>query len=255
VLKTKLFVGAFLCCEKVSIFLLESSITASLSLVTDHTDLVLHTLQDLGLRVNIDKSVLSPSQSIDYLGYTIDSRSEFPVIKAQRDRVKRIKRQIRSVLKEGKASARVIAKTAGLCVSVAWAVSPGKLFLRNLSRLLASRSSWEDVLVLDRYCVEELEWWLNAIDDWNFREIKLESSCIDHQLETDASQQGWGATVKDLQLFAKGDWNHRVSCMPSNYRELLAILLALLAFKEILRGKHVQILSDNMKCKQITHQC
>ena len=119
---------------------------------------MLDTLQDLGLCVNSEKSSTDPSQQIDYLGYSIDTRGQFPVIKAQKNRVIRIKRQIRSVLKQGQASARVIAKVAGLCVSVAWAVSPGKLFLRHLYRLLATKTSWSDTLLLNDSCVQELHW-------------------------------------------------------------------------------------------------
>ena len=203
---------------------------------------MLDTLQDLGLCVNSEKSSTDPSQQIDYLGYSIDTRGQFPVIKAQKNRVIRIKRQIRSVLKQGQASARVIAKVAGLCVSVAWAVSPGKLFLRHLYRLLATKTSWSDTLLLNDSCVQELHWWLNAVDEWNFREVRPRP--FDVQLETDASHLGWGAHIGDLE--AKGDWNNRVACQSSNYRELLAILLALIAFKSVLKGLHVQILSDNV---------
>ena len=227
--KLVLYVDDFLLCAK-------------LSLVVDHTDLLLHTLEDLGLRVNLDKSVLTPAQTIKYLGYDIDTTGTYPVIRARKDRVNRIKRQIRTLLHKGGASARVIAKTTGLCVSVAWAVTPGKLFLRHLYRLLSTKSSWDDVLLLNSHCVDELQWWLQAIDSWNFREIK--SHPVDSQLVTDASHLGWGARLGKLE--AKGDWNYRVSCQSSNYRELLAILLAILAFRDQVTGRHIQILSDNV---------
>jgi hypothetical protein len=227
---------------RLSLYVDDFLICAEVSKITDSTDQTLHTLEDLGFKINLDKSVLKPTQTIDYLGYTISTVGPYPVIKAQKQRILRIKKQIRSVLKAGRASARVLAKTAGLCVSVAWAVTPGKLFLRQLYHLLASRQSWNDVLCLNEACREELQWWLDAIDDWNYKEIQIQN--IDVQLETDASQSGWGAYLEGL--CAKGDWNKRVSCMPSNYRELLAILMALLAFKTLLQGKTVQILTDNV---------
>ena len=208
---------------------------------------MLDTLQDLGLCVNSEKSSTDPSQQIDYLGYSIDTRGQFPVIKAQKNRVTRIKRQIRSVLKQGQASARVIAKVAGLCVSVAWAVSPGKLLLRHLYRLLATKT-WSDTLLLNDSCVQQLHWWLNGVDEWNFREVKPRP--FDIQLETDTSHLGWGAHIGDLE--AKGDWNNRVACqlvailLALIAFKQLAILLALIAFKSVLKGLHVQILSDNV---------
>ena len=135
-----------------------------------------------------------------------------------------------------KASAQVIAKVAGLCVSVVWMVSLGKLFLCHLYRLLFTQLSWTDVLYLNDDCVQALRWCLNTIEGRNFREI---NPCpIDVQLETDVSHLGWGVRIGALQ--AKGD------CQSSIYRELLAILLALIAFKSILVGLHVQILCNNV---------
>ena len=142
--------------------------------------------------------MLKPTQSITYLGYEINTAGTFPIIKADKGRITRIKRQIRCVLKQG----------AGLCVSVAWAVSPGKLFLRHLYRLLATKNSWNDTLRLNADCTEELNWWLSAVDNWNLKEVRPQP--IDVQIETDASHLGWGAALGKLK--AKGDWNKRISC-------------------------------------------
>ena len=227
---------------RLSLYVDDFLICASASVITDHTDLVIHTLNDLGLKINLEKSVLRPCQIIDYLGYTIDATGEYVSIKAQKARVVRIKRQIKAVINKGRASARVLAKTAGLCVSVAWVVAHGKLFLRHIYRLLATRQSWDSDLILNSLCINELSWWLEAIDEWNCKLVKPQP--IDIQLETDASHTGWGARIGHLE--AKGDWNTRLAWKSSNYRELLAILLALISFKTVIRGKCVQILTDNV---------
>jgi hypothetical protein len=227
---------------RLSLYVDDFCICASVKEITDHTDLVVSTLEDLGIKINYDKSVLTSSQTLHYLGYTIDTSGKWPVIKADKLRVSRIKRNIRKLLHQGQASARVIAKVAGLCVSVAWAVTPGKLFLRHIYRLLACRTHWNDILYLNEQCICELRWWLSAIDSWNYQEIKPGN--VDLQIETDASHFGWGAKLGTYE--AKGDWNKRLSCRSSNYRELLAILLALIAFKNVIRGLHVQILTDNV---------
>jgi hypothetical protein len=192
--------------------------------------------------VNLEKSILSGGQKIDYLGYTIDTSGEWPVIKAHKQRVSRIKRNIKTLLKKGSATARVFAKVAGLSVPVAWTVAPGRLFLRHLYHLLATRSSWSDTLYIDEYTRDELIWWLEAIDQFNFKEIKPQP--VQVQLTTDASKTSWGAKLGVHE--ARGDWNNRVSCQSSNYREILAIFLALLAFRKQLHGLHVQILTDNV---------
>ena len=55
-------------------------VAASLSNITDHTDLLIDTLNDLGLCINYNKSETNASQVIVYLWYTIDNRAEFTVI-------------------------------------------------------------------------------------------------------------------------------------------------------------------------------
>ena len=61
---------------------------------------------------------------------------------------------------------------------------------------------------------------------------------------TDASHIGWGATLGSLE--ASGQWTARVSHQSSNMRELTAILMAVLSFRNNLRGRFVQILTDNI---------
>lgn len=216
-------------------------VAAALARFRDHTDLVIDTLLDLGLRVNFEKSELEGARSIEYLGYYLDSSGTFPVIKISHKRVIRLKRQIRSVLKKGLVPVRTLAKSAGLCISTAFAVSPGKLFLRHTYRLIASRTSWNDFIVLNKKCIEELQWWLNSVDSFNFKEVKPVQ--IDFQIEVDASKKCWGAVLHELE--AKGDWNVQVSQASSNYRELLAILLALETFKSHIQNLTVEVLSDN----------
>jgi hypothetical protein len=74
-----------------------------------------------------------------------------------------------------------------------------------------------------------------------------------YQLFVDASQTGWGASVDKLQ--AAGLWNICMSYMHSNYRELMAVLLALLTFQNQFQDKIVKVMTDNVTTKAyITHQ-
>ena len=51
--------------------------------------------------------------------------------------------------------------------------------------VLKTRSSWLDIVSLDKYSVEDLEWWLQALDTWNGAPIK--AAFIDIQVTSDAS--------------------------------------------------------------------
>ncbi|WAR11495.1 hypothetical protein MAR_025675 [Mya arenaria] len=195
--------------------------------------------------MNFEKSNLVPTQRIAYIGYTICTADSKIIVKVQLIRVARLKRSIRRVLSQGLAAARQLAKVLGQCVSVAWAVTPGKLFLRN-----SARKSWSDSLIITPEVAEELQWWLNSVDYWNSREICSET--IQAQVVTDASGLGWGATYGSH--VASGDWNRRVSYLSSNEREMLAILMAIKAFAKLLRGLVVQVLTDNISAMTYINQ-
>ena len=112
--------------------------------------------------------------------------------------------------------------------------------IRSVYRLLATKQSWDHELSIDSATRMDLEWWHHAVTSWNGCPIHI--GAVDLQMETGASQTGWGAVIANKK--AAGFWNHRLSMMPSNYREMMAILLALKAFKE-LDNKVVQVCTDN----------
>ena len=215
-----------------------------------HHDLsvMLATLKALGLAVNLEKSCLTPSESVTYLGFEIHcaSASSPPTITVPKCKLRKLKQDISRALKRPSIQARLLARFAGRCVSMLAAVFPAKLKLRNVYRLLNSRSSWESQLPWSEEAVEDLSWWVSSLDSWNGRLLVPPAAC-ELQLATDASGSGWGAVLSahSCQL-ASGFWDRRVSEESSNYRELLAVYLALLSFRSSLVGRTVEVLSDNV---------
>lgn len=108
---------------------------------------------------------------IDYIGYTISNAQNKLIVKVQSSRISKLNRAIRRALKERYIKVRSLAKIAGQCVSTAWAVTPGKLLLRNIYRLLSKRDSWDSNLAISGEVVTELTWWLIAVSHWNSREL------------------------------------------------------------------------------------
>lgn len=227
---------------RVTVYVDDFLLGASDKYIVDAKDQLLHTLEDLGFLINFEKSQLNPSTKINYIGYTISNAQNKLIVKVQSCRISKLKRAIRRALKERYIKARSLAKIAGQCVSTAWAVTPGKLLLRNIYRLLSKRDSWDSNLAIGAEVVNELTWWLTAASHWNSRELCTRP--VEIQVITDASHLGWGAVCNGK--VASGDWNTRVSCASSNYREMMAIFLAIISFRAILKNKSVQILSDNI---------
>lgn len=86
----------------------------------------------------------------------------------------------------------------------------------------------------------KLWWWssqtnMNRSLFWTFPAAKA--------LTTDASSWGWGTHLESQM--AQASWTIEETKRSSKWGELRAILLELWSFKEIIRGQHIQILSDN----------
>ena len=209
----------------------------------DHKDLLLNTFNDLGLQVNVAKSHLEFTTVIDFLGYTLDSvGSGVPELLVKKDRVRKLLRFLKSVRNQTTVKVRKLAQIAGQCISMTKAVLPGKLLLRNVYRVIKTRLSWNSHVFLDQGSLADLNWWYEALNNWNGAPIKVHN--IDAQLTTDASSDGWGALLNGQA--ASGLWNSRVGHCSSNERELLAIHMAILSFHKELRNKTVQVLTDNI---------
>ena len=212
---------------------------------TDHKDFVLQVLEELGWQINVEKSKLERSTSAEFIGYIVYSNGKYgPWIQVTHKKLHKLRRHIRYALSKEKIPAKFLAKIGGECIAMMKAIILAKLLLRNMYRTLASRDSWASDLTLDFHCTKDLQWWLDALKNWNGAPLCRTQQQI--QIATDASGSGWGGVCKTRNLEASGVWTKDVSFQPSNFRELLAIYKTLQSFQNDLKGKAVQVLSDNV---------
>ena len=134
-----------------------------------HSSLLLDTLERVGLQVNWEKSCLQPKCKAEYIGYvvTTDNEDGQVHIAIPKSRIQSVRHDIKLALKKGQVLARGLARIAGKCVSMAKAILPAKLMLRNVYRLLKQRISWQDTLQLDMGTITDLNWWNTALSSWN----------------------------------------------------------------------------------------
>lgn len=105
--------------------------------------------------------------------------------------------------------------------------------------------SWESSILLPDLVVEACRWWIHSLHAWNGRSIIPRP--IEAAVVSDASPAALGATVSiGKQKFRfQRHLSPEESAWTSNRRELHAILEAVIHFKDLLRGKMVEIFSDN----------
>lgn len=219
-------------------------------LIADTEHDLLHTIQatlemmeKLGFVINYDKSVLTPSTSITYLGFCIDSN--LMRVTLNEEKVAMITQECQKLLAKNKETIRNVSRIIGLIVASFPAVSVGPLHYRKLEKqkaeaLKQNYGNYEALMEISWDMKTELQWWADNLH-CQYREIAHKNHEV--TMTTDASNAGWGATLGKENT--GGRWSVAEQEHHINYQELLAVKLALQSFEEKVTGVHVQVLTDN----------
>ncbi|KAM4690570.1 uncharacterized protein WCC33_017974 [Rhinophrynus dorsalis] len=195
------------------------------SLLSTHVHWTIRLLTDLGFLINWTKSQLIPSQRMEFLGFVVDSQEASLSLPAAK--IRAIRKEIRSVLKQDRISLRLLARVVGLLASSIQAIFPGPLHYRALQRLKALHLrrglGYSELIALSQEARVELVWWLRHLDAWNGRAIF--GVVPDIVIESDASLLGWGARMGACST--GGKWSQAEASLHINCLELLAGSFAL----------------------------
>ncbi|KAK2548898.1 Polyprotein P3 [Acropora cervicornis] len=199
----------------------------------------------LGFHIHPKKSVIVPSQSIEYFGFVLSSVTmTVKLTDAKISKYVKLCKGFLTVYKKHKI--RDVASLIGKLTSTFPGVQYGPLHYRHLEQdkteaLKQCGGGYEAPMVLSNASLRDLQWWVTNLDT-AFRNIHIgEPECIVH---TDASLTGWGA--KCDRMSAQGIWSSGEKCRPINYLELLAIQCGLQSLCRVHHDCHIRILSDNV---------
>lgn len=208
-------------------------LAATMEEAVENTQLVVTLLHSLGFTVNLQKSLLIPTQVITFLGFKIDSMCmtiSLPTAKANK-----ILACCRLFLASPSITLRNLASLIGLLESSRPAIWRAPLHFRHLQSdlirgLHLNQESYDASIVLSPSARVDLAWWLKHILSANGSPVHLPPP--DVIITTDASKKGWGAVHQSLET--NGRWSQPESLQHINYLELKAAFLAVKAF---LKGK------------------
>ena len=238
--------GGYLRSQKIHIFmylddwLVKNQIKTTLC---NQKNLILKTLDMLGLLLNEKKSTLEPTQTISYLGAVFDLRSG--IIFPSEERFLNMERQLNSMIHSKECEALLFLRILGLMTSCLDLIPRARLQMRPIQfHLLSQWSANRDTLVkkipINDELVRHLKWWLKKENF--FKGIPLDRS-DQLTLWTDASELGWGAHLDSLQT--RGVWDPEQKKRHINWLEMKAVQLALISFLPQVEGKNVLIRTDN----------
>lgn len=200
-------------------------------------------LENLGFCPNYAKSVITPTQMLEHLGFVLNSK-DMTVGITQRN-YQKLHAIANTVLSVNSTPIRQVARLVGIMVSSFPGVEYGRLYYRQLEieKSIALKSScwnFESHMTLSDKAKSDILWWLeNAL----FDKRKINHGVILKEIRTDASNLGWGAFCEGVST--GGRWSPAESKLHINALELLAVSLGLKALFDKDMNCHIKVLSDN----------
>ena len=209
----------------------------------NHTQHILQLLQSLGWTINWDKSMLQPSQILDFLG--LHFNLEQALISPPDSFLPTLTEVLSRLSPSTVMSARKVSSIISRMSHFAPFITNGRLHLRFLqlwfkAQWTQHRQSWDTPIHLDSNFLSYLRWFLHPSVMTRVPFRLPEPSLF---FFTDASLKGWGASWKNQQI--SGIWSQPDSQRHINWLELEAIRLALLQWGSQWRNQTVRVYCDN----------
>ena len=185
-------------------------------------DFLLWLYRELSVQVNLEKSSLTPTQTLDYLGMRLQMLHlrVFPTHKC----VLKFASLVSNFTSCHLQSLALWCQLLGVMSSLASIIPGSRLRMRSLQLPLNSAGRllpYSDSISWDASCLEDLWWWSN--ESHLFVGLPPSLSHPSLSLFTDASDSGWGAFLGDDHI--SGSWSPHCSSFSINHRELLVVLL------------------------------
>ena len=140
---------------------------------TQHLEVLLFLLEALGFMLDSEKSHISPTQEIEFLGLTINSSLQ---LKLPGEKIQQIRKEATQLQVQHFVSARQLLHFLGKLNAASQAMWAAPLFYWALQRdlqktLLHGPQDYESLLEFSRESQEELVWWQSHLTQWNGRTV------------------------------------------------------------------------------------
>ena len=231
---------------RVVIYLDDVLILASTaSLVASHAQIMIDLLVFLGMTIKVEKSILTPSQRIFFLGFIWDTENLSCVLPPEK--LEDIQFAMNEAIVPRRVPVRLLHRLVGLINSTRLAVRYARSRYRGIQRLLLdnykSKSDLQKEVRLTNWAKSDINFWLSLAPEqcaMTFEEVEIGLAI---RVATDASDTGWGYVM--LGQEHAGLWSPHEADLPIAFREFLVMEMALHDNKQILENKLVSWEVDN----------
>ena len=218
-------------------------IASSIETLNRHKTLAISLLECLGFLINYEKSNLTPSQQIVFLGMLVDSASMQFILPEQK--AVQIQKECRLLLNTNRPTIRHLSRVLGLLEACRPAVWSAPLHYRQLQTLqinaLQRWANYNAPVDLTPSAKSDLSWWVTALQ--TPQGSPTVPPIADLTISSDASKQGWGASCGSQRT--GGLWSEKESQDHINVLELRAAFFALKSFLPTQTNKVICLKLDN----------
>ena len=206
------------------------------------TNYLLEVFVSLGVKINFQKSHLSPSRTVEYLGVMF--HLDVGILSLPLSKITAIHSLCRNLMVKSQLSRRQLERLVGTLNFASKFVPLGVFHLRPLvswMNLHTSPSTRDLPVPLDALFKSHLRVWLEL--DLLNASVPMSLPTPSINLMTDSSLYGWSGVI--LPHSTSGVWPPSYAGMSINWLELMAVKNSLESFVHILQDQSVLLMSDN----------
>jgi len=207
-------------------------------------------LLSLGFTISVKKSVVRPTQVIEFLGFQLDSINM--TVSLTTEKAKYIGNFCRETMAKRRITIRHFAKLLGTLNATEQGNKYCQLYTRQMEIektdiLRKNAGNYDKMMDLTPKILEALTWWASNIAtvDRPIRMVKPDLIIL-----TDASLKGWGCHIEATQVTTGGRWSEAESKLHINVLELMAVLNSLQSCATQKATSHIRIMTDNTTTMQ-----
>lgn len=196
-------------------------------------------LSVLGWQVNSGKSIIVPTQNIEFLGLIWKTHENIISLPTKKRII--ITTVLEKMLRIKACNLRQLQHLLGLLNFACMVVARGRLHCRHMQMMIRQfQNDPRRVVCIANAALTDMRWWLGALVA---PAVPIHLPKIHHFLSTDASDMGWGAQLDQSHL--AGCWRKRQKSWHSNKKEMYAVLSAIKTLAPRLKDSHILLQTDN----------
>ena len=203
-------------------------------------------LDSLGLTTHPEKSIFTPTQCIEFVGFLLDSTNM--TVRLAPRKIQNFILIASNILKAKFVSIREFAKLIGKMVAAEPGVKYAALHYKTLElekdiALKSNHGNFDSKVSISKQSKKCINWWIDNIAT-AFRPISM--GPMNRRIETDSSLSGFGGHDVTYNMEHSGIWENADKTQHINYLELKAAILCLKYFCDNVTNEHIHLFMDNV---------